>query len=81
MEKTLARMNGVLNMENFMSRYSLSLSLSVSLLFGQGLALASTGKPVQKDASNNKGDSILLAQAKSGSVVASPIPPIVSGSL
>ncbi len=48
MEKTLARMNGVLNMENFMSRYSLSLSLSVSLLFGQGLALASTGKPVQK---------------------------------
>ncbi len=72
MKKTIAEIYSALRRENTMSRYTLGLSLSISLLLGQGSVLAA-------NASNSGGD--FLAQANTADVIASPIPPIVSGSL
>jgi len=81
MKETLLKISGAVDREYSMSRYGLGLSLSVSLLLSQGNTLIAAAKAGQKQIHSDKTDNIFLAQANSGEVVASPIPPIVSGSL
>jgi len=64
--------------ENSMLRFGLCLSLSLGLVFGQTNILPAFSSSLQKTGGQT---GMLLAQENPNAVVASPIPPIVSGSL